>query len=59
MAEARDALQLAERIDPTRCRLKVGKELFTRAGPAVVEQLIGKGFNCVYGTITSGTCTRS
>ena len=45
MAEARDALQLAERIDPTRCRLKVGKELFTRAGPAVVEQLIGKGFS--------------
>ena len=45
MADARDALQLAERMDSTRCRLKVGKELFTRAGPAVVEELIGKGFS--------------
>ncbi len=44
VADARDALQLAERMDPTRCRLKVGKELFTRAGPEVVAQLIDKGF---------------
>ncbi len=45
MADAHDALQFAHRVDPGRCRLKVGKELFTRAGPAVVEQLIGKGFS--------------
>ena len=45
MADAHEALQFAGRVDPTRCRLKVGKELFTRAGPAVVEQLIGKGFS--------------
>ncbi|ALP54787.1 orotidine 5'-phosphate decarboxylase [Candidatus Tenderia electrophaga] len=41
---AAPALELAERLDPDRCRLKVGKELFTRAGPAVVEQLQSKGF---------------
>ncbi len=45
VADARDALELAARVDPARCRLKVGKELFTRAGPAVVEQLTGKGFS--------------
>lgn len=41
---AAPALELAERLDPERCRLKVGKELFTREGPAVVERLQGKGF---------------
>lgn len=38
------ALEMARRLDPARCRLKVGKELFTRGGPAVVEQLMGLGF---------------
>ena len=38
------ALALAERLDPAQCRLKVGKELFTRSGPAVVETLQAKGF---------------
>ncbi len=38
------ALALAERLDPSRCRLKVGKELFTRCGPAVVEILQTRGF---------------
>lgn len=38
------ALALAERLDPSRCRVKVGKELFTRAGPAVVESLQARGF---------------
>lgn len=38
------ALALAERLDPTDCRLKVGKELFTRSGPAIVESLQGRGF---------------
>ena len=27
------ALALAAQLDPKQCRLKVGKELFTRAGP--------------------------
>ena len=38
------ALDLAERLDPARCRLKVGKELFTRAGPGFVEDLQRRGF---------------
>ena len=43
-AEASKALQLVQRLDPGLCRLKVGKELFTAAGPALVEQLVGKGY---------------
>ena len=39
-----DALALVDRLDPSRCRLKVGKELFTRSGPALVEQLVGRGY---------------
>ncbi len=39
------ALALAGRLDPQACRVKVGKELFTRAGPAVVERLTGLGFD--------------
>ncbi len=39
-----DALAMAKRLDPTRCRVKVGKELFTRSGPAVVEALHALGF---------------
>ncbi|WP_227368046.1 orotidine-5'-phosphate decarboxylase [Halomonas sp. M20] len=38
------ALCLADQLDPVRCRVKVGKELFTRAGPNVVEALHGRGF---------------
>lgn len=38
------ALEMAARLDPRRCRVKVGKELFTRAGPAVVEALAARGF---------------
>jgi len=38
------ALQLAARLDPKLCRVKVGKELFTAAGPAVVEALQERGF---------------
>ncbi|HQR50814.1 MAG TPA: orotidine-5'-phosphate decarboxylase [Methylophilaceae bacterium] len=43
-AEARQALQLVGQLDPALCRLKVGKELFTVAGPRLVEQLIEKNF---------------
>lgn len=38
------ALRMAERLDPSACRLKVGKELFTRGGPALVEQLQRRDF---------------
>ena len=30
------ALDLISQLDPSLCRLKVGKELFTRLGPAFV-----------------------
>ena len=42
--DAAPALALADRLDPARCRLKVGKELFTRAGPSVVTELERRGF---------------
>ena len=41
---AAPALALADRLQPSLCRLKVGKELFTAAGPQLVEQLMQRGF---------------
>jgi orotidine-5'-phosphate decarboxylase len=41
---AEPALELARRLDPGACRLKVGKELFTRCGPKLVEQLQDAGY---------------
>ena len=38
------ALSLADQLDPTLCRVKVGKELFTREGPSVVKALQTRGF---------------
>jgi orotidine-5'-phosphate decarboxylase len=38
------ALGLADRLSPELCRLKIGKELFTRAGPDLVEELQLRGF---------------
>jgi len=43
--QSQAALQLVERLDPSRCRLKVGKELFTSEGPQFVETLQNKGFD--------------
>jgi orotidine-5'-phosphate decarboxylase len=42
--DAAPALALAERLDPTLCKLKVGKELFVAAGPQLVEALVGQGY---------------
>ncbi|OWL91356.1 orotidine-5'-phosphate decarboxylase [Halopseudomonas aestusnigri] len=42
--EANAALEMAKALDPGKCRVKVGKELFTSAGPAVVESLQDQGF---------------
>lgn len=39
-----DAVALARQLDPALVRVKVGKELFTREGPAVVEALQKLGF---------------
>lgn len=42
---AEAALAFADRVDASLCRLKVGKELFTSAGPQLVEKLVGRGFD--------------
>ena len=39
------ARALVAQLDPYRCRLKVGKELFTRAGPSLVTELGARGFD--------------
>lgn len=44
VADERAALNLMDALDPKLCRLKVGKELFTLAGPSIVEQMQNKGF---------------
>ena len=38
-------VEMADRLNPELCRLKVGKELFTAAGPQVVESLMARGFD--------------
>lgn len=43
--QPKPALQLLERLDPKLCRVKVGKEMFTRMGPAFVEACMNKGFD--------------
>lgn len=40
----RDALALADQMNPEYCRLKVGKELFTQLGPQIVKDLHQRGF---------------
>ena len=44
-ADADAAFELADQLDPARCRLKIGKELFTRAGPSVVSHLVKQDFD--------------
>ena len=39
------ALSLADQLDPSQCRLKVGKELFTAAGPELVKALVARDFD--------------
>lgn len=41
---AQDALQCISTINPDECRLKVGKELFTAAGPDFIRELHRRGF---------------
>jgi len=41
----RETMQLVDKLEPELCRLKVGKELFTRCGPALVKQLVDKNFD--------------
>lgn len=44
-ADAKTAQSLVDRLDPTLCKLKVGKELFTAAGPAFVESLVNQAYD--------------
>jgi len=43
--DAAQAIEFSRKISPDQCRLKVGKELFTGAGPALVEALIDSGYD--------------
>lgn len=43
-ADAASALKLVRQLNPSLCRLKVGKELFTAEGPKFVEQLAHANF---------------
>lgn len=44
-SDAKDALAFATRVRPDDCRLKVGLELFTHAGPKLVSELVSHGFD--------------
>lgn len=39
------ALALADQLDPAHARVKVGKQLFTREGPALIQALHQRGFD--------------
>ncbi len=41
----KEALDLVAQLEPGRCRLKVGKELFTRSGPELVRNLVKQNFD--------------
>lgn len=43
-ANEQDTLAFVRRLDPSLCRLKIGKELFTATGRSLVEKLIHQGF---------------
>ncbi len=43
--DGKQALDLCQKLDPASCKLKIGKELFTREGPALVEKLISSDFD--------------
>ena len=42
--DQRSALDLANKIDPQDCKVKVGSELFTSSGPKVIKELKNLGF---------------
>lgn len=42
---ADEARKLLQQLNPLHCRVKIGKELFTSAGPAFVKEVIGMGFD--------------
>jgi len=44
-SKQKQVLEFVEQLHPGSCRLKIGKELFTTAGPDLVRQLVNKGFD--------------
>ena len=42
---ADNALAFVDQLDPSLCRLKIGKEMFTLFGPELVKKLQNKGFD--------------
>ena len=44
-ADRQQAMQFVNEIDASLCKLKVGKEMFTRFGPAFVEELVKRDFD--------------
>jgi len=44
-SDAGEVLALVSGLEPNSCRLKVGKELYTHCGPALVERLVADGFD--------------
>jgi len=40
-----NALALADQLDPANCRVKVGKELYTREGPGILKALHDRQFD--------------
>lgn len=43
--DEKSTLQLVDRINPELCRLKIGKELFTRCGPELVRRFVNHGYD--------------
>lgn len=43
-ADAKSATVLVDRLNPAACKLKIGKELFTAAGPSFVAMVAQRGF---------------
>ena len=44
-SSAAEALKLTNQLEPQLCRLKIGMELFTAAGPSLIERLMSIGFD--------------
>jgi orotidine-5'-phosphate decarboxylase len=43
--DEKSTMRLVDQLEPGLCRLKVGKELFTRCGPAIVRLLVSNGYD--------------
>ena len=43
--DQKSALELAKKIDPQDCKVKVGSQLFTTSGPKVIKELKNLGFD--------------